>query len=181
MPSGAATSPTAPSQGVVALIVDGAVRDVSQLREVGLPVFARDVVTAAAPVYSPKGEVNVPIACGEVVVFPGDIIVADEDGIVVIPHKVSIRSSPRRTPSRPRRRASRKCSVVARSPTSPASAAGTRRTGSILTDTALRTALEVRGVSKAYGAVEALIDVSFDVRAGSVLGLIGETAPASRR
>ena len=73
------------SRGVAALIVDGAIRDVSQLRTVGLPVFARDVVTAAAPVYSPKGEVNIPIACGGVVVFPGDIIVADEDGIVVIP------------------------------------------------------------------------------------------------
>jgi 4-hydroxy-4-methyl-2-oxoglutarate aldolase len=73
------------SRGVAALIVDGAVRDVSQLREVGLPVFAREIVTAAAPVHSPKGEVNVPIACGGVVVFPGDIIVADEDGIVVVP------------------------------------------------------------------------------------------------
>ncbi len=73
------------SRGVSALIIDGAIRDVSQLREVGLPVFARHVVTAAAPVYSPKGEVNVPIACGGVVVFPGDIIVADEDGIVVVP------------------------------------------------------------------------------------------------
>jgi 4-hydroxy-4-methyl-2-oxoglutarate aldolase len=73
------------SRGVSALIVDGAIRDVSQLREVGLPVFARDIVTAAAPVHSPKGEVNVPVACGGVVVFPGDIIVADEDGIVVVP------------------------------------------------------------------------------------------------
>ena len=42
------------SRGVNALIVDGAIRDVSQLREVGLPVFARHVVTAAAPVYSPR-------------------------------------------------------------------------------------------------------------------------------
>jgi regulator of RNase E activity RraA len=73
------------SRGVSALIIDGAIRDVSQLRDVALPVYARHVVTAAAPVHSPKGEINVPIACGGVVVFPGDIIVADEDGIVVLP------------------------------------------------------------------------------------------------
>lgn len=75
----------AKSRGVGGLIVDGAVRDVSQIQEVDLPTFARHVVTAAAPVHSPQGEVNVPIACGGVVVFPGDLIVADEEGIVVLP------------------------------------------------------------------------------------------------
>ncbi|MCI0679384.1 MAG: RraA family protein [Actinobacteria bacterium] len=73
------------SRGIAGLIVDGSVRDVSEIRAVGLPTFARDIATAAAPVHSPQGEVNVPVACGGVVVFPGDIVVADEDGIVVIP------------------------------------------------------------------------------------------------
>lgn len=73
------------SRGIAGLIVDGSVRDVGEIREVGLPTFARDIATAAAPVHSPQGEVNVPIACGGVVVFPGDIVVADEDGIVVLP------------------------------------------------------------------------------------------------
>lgn len=73
------------SRGIAGLVVDGSVRDVGEIREVGLPTFARDIATAAAPVHSPQGEVNVPIACGGVVVFPGDIVVADEDGIVVIP------------------------------------------------------------------------------------------------
>lgn len=73
------------SRGVAGLIVDGGVRDVGEIRDVGLPTFARHIATAAAPVHSPQGEVNVPIACAGVVVFPGDIIVADEDGIVVLP------------------------------------------------------------------------------------------------
>ncbi|MGI8516714.1 MAG: RraA family protein [Acidimicrobiia bacterium] len=73
------------SRGVAGLIIDGAVRDVSEIRDVGLPTFARHIVTMAAPIFTPQGEVNVPIACGGVVVFPGDIIIADDDGIVVVP------------------------------------------------------------------------------------------------
>ncbi len=73
------------SRGIAGLIVDGGIRDVSEIRDVGLPTYARHITTAAAPVHSPQGEVNVPIACGGVVVFPGDIVVADEDGIVILP------------------------------------------------------------------------------------------------
>jgi 4-hydroxy-4-methyl-2-oxoglutarate aldolase len=77
------------ARGVAGLIVDGAVRDVSQIREIGLPVFSRGIATVAGAYDAPSGEVNVPIACGGVVVFPGDIIVADEDGIVVVPPQVA--------------------------------------------------------------------------------------------
>jgi len=73
------------SRGVAGLIVDGSVRDVAEIQAVGLPTFAKEIATAAAPIHSPQGEVNVPIACGGIVVFPGDIVVADEDGIVVLP------------------------------------------------------------------------------------------------
>jgi regulator of RNase E activity RraA len=73
------------ARGIKGFIIDGAVRDVSELRELEFPTFARGVVAAAADLGGPRGEVNVPIACGGVVVNPGDIIVADEDGIVVVP------------------------------------------------------------------------------------------------
>lgn len=73
-------------RGLVGLIADGAVRDASEIREEGLPTFARGITTVMGPIEGP-GEVNVPIACGGVVVNPGDIIVADEDGIVVVPEK----------------------------------------------------------------------------------------------
>ena len=71
-------------RGIKAFVIDGGVRDMSEIRELQFPTFARAVVTAAADLGGPLGEVNVPIACGGVVVNPGDIIVADEDGIVVV-------------------------------------------------------------------------------------------------
>lgn len=71
-------------RGVAGLIIDGAVKDVSEIRADGFPVFAR-AVTAGYANGPHVGEVNVPIACGQCVVNPGDIIVADEDGIVVVP------------------------------------------------------------------------------------------------
>jgi regulator of RNase E activity RraA len=73
------------ARGVAALIIDGAIRDVSEIREAGFPVFSRGIATAVGPLETPAGEINVPIACGGVVVNPGDIVVADEDGIVVVP------------------------------------------------------------------------------------------------
>ena len=72
-------------RGIKAFVIDGAVRDASEIRELQFPTFARAVVAAASDLGGPLGEVNVPIACGGVVVNPGDIIVADEDGIVVVP------------------------------------------------------------------------------------------------
>src|SRR3954451_24452789 len=77
------------SRGILGFVIDGAVRDVSELRDLGFPTFARGVATAAADLGGPRGEVNVPIACGGVVVNPGDIIVADEDGIVVVPPSIA--------------------------------------------------------------------------------------------
>ena len=71
-------------RGLAALIIDGAVRDVSEIQEDGLAVYARGLATLSGPLDGP-GEVNVPVACGHVVVNPGDIIVADADGVVVIP------------------------------------------------------------------------------------------------
>jgi 4-hydroxy-4-methyl-2-oxoglutarate aldolase len=70
-------------RGLAGLVADGAVRDASEIREDGLSTFARCVTTVMGPIDGP-GEVNVPIACGGTVVNPGDIIVADEDGIVIV-------------------------------------------------------------------------------------------------
>lgn len=69
--------------GGAGFVIDGAVRDASGLQELGVPVFAR-AVTPAGPYKFGPGRINLPIAAGGVAVLPGDYIVGDEDGVVVI-------------------------------------------------------------------------------------------------
>ncbi len=72
------------ARGCVGLVIDGAVRDVDDLEELGFPVFAR-AVTPAGPYRNGPFRVGVPVAIGGVVVHPGDVIVADGDGVAVVP------------------------------------------------------------------------------------------------
>lgn len=72
--------------GADGLIVDGAVRDLDGLRELGIPTFARGVHPATGSKDGP-GALNVPIQCGAVAVEPGDIIRGDASGLVVIPQR----------------------------------------------------------------------------------------------
>lgn len=74
----------AQKRGIRGFVVDGMVRDADGLREIGLPVFARGV-TPAGPYKSGPGRLNETIACGNVAVSPGDIIIGDDDGVVVVP------------------------------------------------------------------------------------------------
>ncbi len=71
-------------QGIAGMVTDGLVRDIAGIREVGLPVFAKGL-TPNSPQKDGPGEVNVPVSCGGVVVNPGDIVVGDDDGVVVVP------------------------------------------------------------------------------------------------
>jgi len=75
-------------RGVAGIVVDGAVRDSSEMAELGLPAFTRGL-SANAPTRIRAGQVNAPVACGGVVVNPGDIVVADDDGIVVVPLSIA--------------------------------------------------------------------------------------------
>ena len=72
--------------GLGGLIVDGAVRDVAALAELRLPVFSRSVCAGGCDKDGP-GEINVPIACGNTVVMPGDIVVGDADGVAIVPRE----------------------------------------------------------------------------------------------
>lgn len=72
------------TRGAVALLVDGAVRDVDELVALGLPVWARSVCAAGAAKDEP-GELQVPVAVGGVWIEPGDLVVLDGDGAVVVP------------------------------------------------------------------------------------------------
>ncbi|MBQ2896506.1 MAG: RraA family protein [Oscillospiraceae bacterium] len=71
------------ARGIAGAIVDGAVRDAGELSEMDFPVYARSI-TPNGPYKNGPGEINTPIAFGGKVVCPGDIIVGDEDGIIVI-------------------------------------------------------------------------------------------------
>jgi RraA family protein len=73
----------AKKRGIGGIIIDGAIRDIGALKKMDLPIYAAGV-TPAGPYKDGPGEINVPVACGGVVVHPGDILVGDEDGIVVI-------------------------------------------------------------------------------------------------
>ncbi|GAA4873086.1 RraA family protein [Saccharopolyspora cebuensis] len=72
------------NRGVLGAIVDGAVRDVAALSAQGMVIFAR-AVTPAGPFKNGPGTVGAPVAVGGVVVSPGDVIVADADGVAVVP------------------------------------------------------------------------------------------------
>lgn len=74
----------AAAQGVVGFVIDGAARDVQDLEEMQFPVFAR-AATPAGPYRHGPGYHQRPVAIGGVVVNPGDLIVADRDGVAVVP------------------------------------------------------------------------------------------------
>ena len=73
----------AKSKGIAGFVLDGCIRDADALDDLGFPVYAKGI-TPQGPWKIGYGEINVPIACCGQVVFPGDIIVGDPDGIVVI-------------------------------------------------------------------------------------------------
>lgn len=73
-------------RGVAGVVVDGAVRDVKTIRELGFPVFARHV-TPCVGSNRTVGSTGTPIACGGVVVRTGDLIIADDDGVIVVPQE----------------------------------------------------------------------------------------------
>lgn len=64
-------------------VIDGAIRDIGTLKNMDIPIYAAGI-TPAGPYKDGPGEINFPVCCGGVVVNPGDILVGDEDGIVVI-------------------------------------------------------------------------------------------------
>ena len=73
----------AKSLGIAGFVIDGMVRDLPAMQEVGLPIYARGV-TPVGPLHRGPGEVNHSISCGGIVVNPGDVILGDTTGVVVI-------------------------------------------------------------------------------------------------
>jgi regulator of RNase E activity RraA len=75
----------AKARGMAGMVLDGAIRDIDEVRRLGLPVFARSASPANAVSRYASVAKNIPVECAGITVNPGDIIVAGEDGVIVVP------------------------------------------------------------------------------------------------
>ena len=97
------------ARGCAGIVTDGGLRDSEGILRTGLPAYLRRPSSPPSPIVHQPIDLNLPIGCGGVAVYPGDIIVGDCDGVVVIPPILSMRSRrkrlrPRCTTNSPKRR-----------------------------------------------------------------------------
>ena len=75
-------------KGLAGIVADGCLRDLDGIKRIPMPVYAKGITPQGPWKFGP-GEINIPVSCGGQVVFPGDIIVGDSDGIVVVRKEIA--------------------------------------------------------------------------------------------
>lgn len=85
---GTVTACAARARGARAIVVDGVVTDILELREAGLPVFARGTSLLTTKLHgNAESRLNVPVQCGGVEVHPGDLVLGDDNGLLILPSR----------------------------------------------------------------------------------------------
>ena len=81
------------ARGAAALVTDGAIGDLAAMQTIGLPLYSRGVTPVTFGELHVMADLNVPIACAGVLIMPGDVLVGDPEGVIVIPQRVAAQAA----------------------------------------------------------------------------------------